>query len=55
MLSIIALLLAALWLFGLVTTYTILGLVQVVLVVALSVSLLKLVRLHRNLRISRSA
>jgi hypothetical protein len=52
MLYIIAIILAALWLLGLVTTYTIVGLVHVLLVVALTVALLKVINLRRALRTS---
>ncbi len=41
MLYMIALLLFALWLFGMVTSYTIIGLIHVLLVIAIAVTLLK--------------
>lgn len=49
MLYIIAIILAALWMLGLITTYTIVGLVHVLLVVALTIALLKLISMRHAL------
>ena len=49
MLYIIAIVLAVLWMLGLVTSYTMLGLIHVLLVIAVMVALLRVISVRRAL------